>query len=172
MQNNCSTTVICRLKFVAHRVIEALIFVFRLYIHGTDMNNPATAVVNLEFTDLAAIEPSNPSGICIRGLANEPITAHQRVQELLVDEAPNALVACNIELLDRATFLSGESGPRTDSLLPECSGLVAQCCVAIEHRQHHLTACNILDNVTDAETGVELLAAHRRATVPWMHAIH
>ena len=134
------------------------------------MNIPATAVLNQEFTDLVVIKPSNSYRTCIQGLANEPITVHallERARELQSDEADfqglgNYSQAAIVERLT-ANRLRGELSPMTAPPLAERVELVAQRRVA---------ACSILDQVSDAEYGVVLLAVHRRATVPCTPTSH
>ncbi|MBK9443884.1 MAG: dihydroxy-acid dehydratase [Comamonadaceae bacterium] len=72
-----------------------------------------------------------------------------------------------IDLLDSAAFLCGEIKPMTAPPRTERAELLARRRMAIEHRQRQIAACNVMDNVTDAEFGVVPLAVHRRATVAW-----
>ena len=72
-----------------------------------------------------------------------------------------------IELLDRDAFVAGEIRPLPAAPLTERQAFVRERLARMQNRQRRIAACNLLDNVTDAESGVVPLPVHRRATLPW-----
>ena len=69
-----------------------------------------------------------------------------------------------IELLARDAFLAGEILPLP---LSGRQAIIDERMARMQKRQRRIAACNLLDNVTDAETGVVPLPVHRRASLPW-----
>ena len=72
-----------------------------------------------------------------------------------------------IDLIDAQAFLNGDIVPLQSAPFEERSKLLARRKAMIEVRQRQIAACNILDNVSNAEHGVVPMAVHRRATIPW-----
>ena len=72
-----------------------------------------------------------------------------------------------IDLIDKDAFLNGSVTPLEGAPFEERKELLASRQAMIEKRQRQVAACNILDNVSNAEFGVVPMAVHRRATIPW-----
>ena len=77
------------------------------------------------------------------------------------------LTGKRIDLIDKEAFVRGEIIPLATAPFAERQELLKQRLAAMEKRQRQVAACNILDNVSDAEYGVVPMAVHRRATLPW-----
>ena len=72
-----------------------------------------------------------------------------------------------IDLIDKKAFLDGEIVPLSGAPFEERKELLSHRQAMIEKRQRQVAACNIMDNVSNAEYGVVPMAVHRRATIPW-----
>ena len=72
-----------------------------------------------------------------------------------------------IDLIDSSAFLEGKIEPLSVAPFEERVELLAARQTMIENRQRQIAACSLLDNVSDAESGVVPAAVHRRATIPW-----
>ena len=72
-----------------------------------------------------------------------------------------------VDLLDVNAFVAGDLIPQPGAPIAERHELIAARRARMEKRQLQIAACNVIDNVSDAEYGVVPLAVHRRAVLRW-----
>ena len=72
-----------------------------------------------------------------------------------------------IDLLDKDALIDGNLSPLAHPPLEAREELLAARKNIMLRRQRQIAACNIMDNVTNAEFGVVPLTVHRRATIAW-----